>query len=186
MDELINGFNVIEQFGIPTAIASFFTFIGKKYLDKRLNDEKSSLDSVLNQKLEIQKQKLKNSEFVFHRQYEASQDLYLLRCSLLPEYRTPDMDWEDAVEFVAENLGDTVKKLKDFIAKYFTVLSPKVVELLHSALNAAEEGQFYGDKQAFMAASIMYESVTECSSMLKSEVDGQRQVEIMFSQTLKR
>lgn len=185
MDNILIGFGFLKELGIPTVIASIFAFLGKKYVDKRLNEEKSSLDNLLNQKLEIQKQKLKNSEFIFHKQYEASQELYLLRCSLLPEYRTPDMDWEDAIEFVAENLGDSAKKLKDFIGKYFTVLSPKIVELLHRALNAAEEGQYYSDKQAFMAASTMYKSVEECSSLLKSEVDGQRKVEIVFSKTLK-
>lgn len=183
MIELANGFNWLNTLGIPAAISGVFAFLGKRYLDKRLNEEKSYLDHVLNQKREIQKQQLKNSEFFFHKQYEASQDLYLLKCSLLPECRTPDMDWEDAIEFVAENLGDSAKKLKDFIGKYFTVLSPKIVELLHKALNAAEEGQYFVDKQAFLAASTVFKSVDECSSMLKSEVDGQRRVEIKYSIT---
>ncbi|MEM6251069.1 hypothetical protein [Shewanella vaxholmensis] len=185
MDELANGFNWLNTLGIPAAISGVFAFIGKRYLDKRLNEEKSYLEHVLNQKREIQKQQLKNSEFIFHKQYEASQELYLLRRSLLPEYRTPDMDWEDAMEFVSENLGISAEQLNGFLGKYFTVLSPNIVELLQKAINAAEEGQFFSDKPSFIAANAMYKSVEECSSLLKSEVDGQRRVEIKFSMKAK-
>jgi hypothetical protein len=183
MDNLINSFNWLNSLGIPAAICAVFAFLGKRYLDNRLNEENVNLGHVLNQKREIQKQQLKNSEFIFQKQYDASQELYLLKRSLLPEYRTPDMDWDSAMEFIAENLAASADKLNKYLGMYFTVLSPNIVELLHKAINAAEEGQYYVDKQSFMAADIVYKSVEASSSLLKSEVDGQRRVEIKFSQS---
>ncbi|MCZ6804721.1 MAG: hypothetical protein O7D86_12520 [Proteobacteria bacterium] len=176
---------ILTPFGIPGLMALILGWIGKRYLDKKLESEKSenqanikSMESKLSQYLEVHKQKIKNSEFFFQRQYEASQDLYKIKIDMMPPYRYPDMGWYEALDEMANGLGKTYKSLQDFLNTYFTILNPDVLEKLESAASTAEEGMLYGsDPQGHQCAEHVYNHIKECSSILKSEVDGQRLVE---------
>ena len=183
--------SILNSIGIPGIMTIVLGWIGKRYLDSKLESEKTdnltkikAIESRLNQYLEVHKQKIKNSEFFFQRQYEASQELYKLKVDMLPPFRHPDMDWGEALEEMARRLEVTHNSLRDFLNSYFTVLGPDVLEKLESARNEAEEGMLYsGDEQGVTCADYVYERIKECSSILKAEVDGQRLVEFQdFSQ----
>jgi len=90
------------------------------------------------------------------------------------------MDWDEALEEMASNLGETHESLKDFLVTYFTVLNPDIFKKLESAASAAEEGMLYGSDEpgpGIQYADSVYKRIKECSSTLKAEVDGQRLVE---------
>jgi hypothetical protein len=177
--------NLLENLGITGLIAILLGWLGKRYLDRKLEIEKSehqanikSIESSLNRYLEIHKQKIKNSEIFFQIQYEASQKLYEIKVKMRPPYSHPDMDWHEALEEMSNELAKTASNLQEFLNEYFTVLCPKIVENLESAIGMAEEGQFVGgDKNGVQFTENVYNRIKECSSLLKAEVDGQRQVE---------
>jgi hypothetical protein len=142
---------------------------------------RNSIESRLNQYFEIHKQKVKNSEFFFLKQFEASQSLYQIKKDMLPPYSHPDMGWDDAVALMANDLAKTHKSLRTFLKNYFTVLSPEVLEKLESAAAVAEEGILYGSgddirEPGNRCADSVFTRVSECTSLLKAEVDGQRLV----------
>lgn len=105
---------------------------------------RNSIETKLSQYFEIHKQKIKNSEFFFQKQFEASQKLYEIKMDMMPRYTHPDMDWHEAVQKMADNLRRTHGSIREFLKSYFTVLSPENLEKLESAAANAEEGSLYG------------------------------------------
>lgn len=179
---------VLKAWGISGLMTIILGWIGKRYLDRKLEYEKSenqqkiaSLESDLNQYLEVHKQKIRNSESFFKVQFEASQSLYQIKAEMMPPYSHPDMDWHEALVEMANDLGRIHKSLREFLNKYFTVLTPDILEKLESAASNAEEGALYGggddDREpGNQLAQNVYDKIKECSSLLKTEVDGQRLV----------
>jgi len=143
---------------------------------------RNSIEAKLSQYFEIHKQKIKNSEFFFQKQFEASQALYKIKSEMMPPYRHPDMDWHEAIQEMAGNLGKTHNSIREFLKSYFTVLSPEVLEKLESAASNADEGSLYGGGEDIcepgnQCAEHAYNMIKEATSLLKAEVDGQRLVE---------
>jgi hypothetical protein len=180
----------IKTFGIPGIMSVFLGWAGKRYLDRKLESEKAanqasikSVENKLSQSLEVHKQKIKNWEFFFQKQFNASQKLYELNSEMIPAYSHPDMDWHDALKEMANNLHKTHGSLRNFLKENFTVLSPDILEKLESAAGAAEEGMLYGGgdgdpmEPGIQCAQSAYNRIKECCSLLKAEVDGQRLVE---------
>ena len=173
---------ILDTLGIQSIFAVLLGWVGKRYLDGKLENEKSeheanikSIESKLNHYLEVHKQKIKNSEFFFQKQYEASQDLYRIKVNMLPPFRHPDMDWHEALEEMSEKLEGTRNELQALLDKYFSVLSPDLVEKLESAMSSSDEGKFYARvDHGMQCADSTYNKIKECSSLLKAEVDGQR------------
>lgn len=179
----------LQLLGTPSLIALVLGWLGKRYLEKKLEQEKADhlseikrLESKLGEYSEIHKQKLKNSELFFLRQFEASQALYKLKMEMTPPYRHPDMDWDEAIEEMAENLGDTHRKLQALLIEYFTVLPPELLEKLESAASNAAEGSLYGGQgcgsPGNRCAESVYKKIEECTALMKAEVDGQRLVKL--------
>lgn len=182
---------ILKTIVIPGLMTSILGWFGKRYLDKKLESEKAanqenikSVENKLNQYLEVHKQKIKNWEFFFQKQFDASQDLYIIKTDMMPPYSHPDMDWHDAIKEMANGLDKTHKSLREFINNHFTVLNPDILEKLESAAGNAEEGMLYGGSDdddgcepGNQCAEHAYNLIKECSSLLKAEVDGQRLVE---------
>jgi len=181
---------ILKTFGVPGLMSVFLAWLGKRYLEKKLESEKAinlanikSIENRLNQSLEVHKQKIKNWEFFFQRQFNASQELYKIKSGMRPPYSHPDMDWHEALTEMANNLSRTHESLRKFLMDNFTVLSPDILEKLESAAGNAEEGILYGGgngdprEPGIRCAESVYDRIKECSSLLKAEVDGQRLVE---------
>ncbi len=185
MEIFLKIIEAIKPLGIPSLVAIILGAIGKRYLDKKLEFEKAgyqtkfrSIESQIDQSLEVHKQKIKNSEFFFKMQYQASCDLYKIKSEMMPPYRFPDMDWGDALGEIATDLGGISAKIKSYLNDYYTVLPPDVFEKLESAFHNAEEGSLYGDEgPGIQCADFAYEKIKECTSLLKAAVDNQRLVE---------
>lgn len=190
MENLDQIITTLKTFGIPGIMSVFLGWVGKRYLDRKLESEKAtnqanirSIENKLSQSLEIHKQKIKNWEFFFQKQFNASQELYELKSEMIPAYSHPDMCWHDALIEMANNLDKTHKSLRIFLKENFTVLSPDILEKLESAARFAEEGMLYGGgdgdpmEPGIQCAESAYNRIKECCSLLKAEVDGQRLVE---------
>lgn len=189
MEHLNEILDILKTIGIPGLMTIILGWAGKRYLDRNLESEKAanqanikSIESKLGQYLEVHKQKIKNWEFFFQKQFEASQDLYRIKRDMMPPYSHPDMDWHEAVVEMANGLRETHKSLREFLNNHFTVLNPDILEKLESAAGNAEEGMLFGGgddgrEPGNQCAEHAYNLIKECSSLLKAEVDGQRLVE---------
>ncbi|MBK1653013.1 hypothetical protein [Halorhodospira halochloris] len=174
----------IETLGIPSLLVIIAGWLGKRYLDKKLEYERAlyksqiaSLEGSLRENLEVHKQKLKNSEFIFREQYHAVLQLYKLKKDMVPEKRYPDMEWGDALEEMAQSANETRKQLEAFREKYFAVLSPGVVEKLESASSSCIDAELEGpDFPGTQFIDLAFNRIEECTSLLKSDFDGQRNV----------
>lgn len=141
----------IETLGIPSLLVLIAGWLGKRYLDKKLESERASyqsqiasLEGSLRENLEVHKQTLKNSEFIFREQYHAVLELYQIKKDMVPEKRYPDMEWEDAPEEMAQSANETRKQLEAVTRKYFAVLSPGIVEKLESASSSCIDAELEG------------------------------------------
>lgn len=190
MDNFDQIIELLRIFGVPGLMTFLLGWLGKRYLEKKLESEKAinqanikAIESKLNQSLEVHKQKIKNWEFFFQRQFDASQELYKIKSEMMPPYSHPDMEWDDALIEMANNLGKTHASLRKFLKDYFTVLDPSILEELELAAGHAEEGMLFGGgdgdprEPGIRCAQSVYNRIKECSSLIKSEVDGQRLVE---------
>ena len=162
---------------IISTIASIATPILIYIIKVKVWKDLKSFESSLSQYFEIHKQKIKNSELFFQKQFEASQALYKIRAEMLPAFSFPDMEWDDALSNMANDLTKTHKSLQKFNSEYYTVLKPEILEKLEFATHQAEEGALYGGDELGIGtdnAESVYKIIQECTALIKAEVDGQR------------
>ena len=68
--------------------------LANKYVEK--------LKQEIQQEVESHKTRLRKSEFLFQKEFEATSAFISLRLRLLPRYRSPEMEWHDACEDFAD------------------------------------------------------------------------------------
>lgn len=73
---------------------------------------------------------------------KALQEMWALRHRILPAKRHPDMEWDEALEDIAVDLGKHAKSLKDINQRLGSTLPKEVGDLLESAEAAAVDGSF--------------------------------------------
>lgn len=86
--------------------------------------------------------RLKNSEFLFQKELEAVSQFMALRRRLMPSYRFPEMEWDDACEDFAGGFVRAEKEIREFISKHGAALDPTRPEELSAILNKCESGKF--------------------------------------------
>ena len=87
-------------------------WIGKILANKNLE----KLRHEIQEELETHKTRLRKSEFLFQKEFDAASAFISLRLRLLPNYRIPEMDWHDACEDFARDFEDVVKALEGYMA----------------------------------------------------------------------
>lgn len=114
-----------------------------------LQEHKGKLDSALEthkaalgKDAEAYKLSLKRQELIFQREVEAGDALMKLWRVIYPAYRFPDMDWHDACEDVAAELGSVEKAIGEYIEKHGVAVSSEVLRLLEQAHGDAAVGKF--------------------------------------------
>lgn len=100
------------------------------------------LKHEIQQEIESYKTKLKKSEFLFQKEFEAASQFASLRRSLLPGYWFPDMDWYDACEAFARKFEEVEKELERYLATHGIALSQEALDCLSSAIALAASGKF--------------------------------------------
>lgn len=112
--------------------------IGKMFADRYLERVKHEIQ----QEMESYRTKLKKSEFLFQKEFEATSQFISLHHSFLPRYLHPDMDWYEACTDFARNFSQIEKKLEQYRATHGAVLQQDALDHLARAINTASSGKF--------------------------------------------
>ena len=155
-------------------IGAFTKWLGELWAKRLIQEEKAKLDLDI----ESYKVKLRKSEFLFQKEYEAVSEFVALLRSILPRHSYPDMDWYEACDHIAHDFGKIEHKINDYLATHGAVLSDEVVDLLVSAMGIAGETQFEitgpeVPSSANKAANTLYEKMHEAEQKLLEKLHGQ-------------
>jgi hypothetical protein len=119
-------------------IAAFAHWLGDVWAKRLIQNEKKKLDA----ELEGYKIKLKKSEFLFQKEYEAASAFVAYSRKLLPTYSYPDMEWNEACDEMALELGRIELWIQNFIATHGAILSREVIEKLSICRGLAGRNKF--------------------------------------------
>ena len=93
---------IVVSLGGGGAIVYWFaSLIGKILADKYIEKVKQEFQ----QELESHKARLRKSEFLFQKEFEAASAFISLRLRLMPRYRFAEMIWDDACQEFAHSFG---------------------------------------------------------------------------------
>lgn len=161
-------------------VIALSNWLGKLWANRFMNTERAKheedleqLRSQLLKEIEGYKIALKNSEFIFQKQYEAASELVALQSHIAPKYTFPEMDWHDACEYIATGFKSTEKLIDAYLAKHGAVLSVEVKDLLLRSVGLCSTGKFQVkdgnvSPAAVKNADLMYQTLKKAlDSMLK-------------------
>jgi hypothetical protein len=114
----------------------------KKTVELNFNKHLETYKTTLSKELESLKSSLKNSEVFFVRQLEALSMLRSVFRKILPKRRTPDMDWYEACEEIANSFSKHAERLHEYLCTYDAVLPAAVREKIEEAERIATDGTF--------------------------------------------
>lgn len=137
--------------------------------------ELSKIQGTIDIKIEIERLKSKNTELYFQKQLEAMKELYKLRSKILPNYRMPDMEWDDACQDIANNFKEIEEDIENYTIEYFSVLSNDIINKLDNAKHSAAEGKFKDSNnfKSYQLADSLWKRIDEANSELKSYIELQ-------------
>ena len=119
-------------------VGAFTKWLGDLWAKRLIQNEKKKLD----EEMESYKIKLKKSEFIFEKEYEATSEFVALLRGILPRHSYPNMDWYEACDHIASSFGKIEHILNEYLAKHGAVLTDDIVDLLEESLGIVGEGQF--------------------------------------------
>lgn len=166
-------------------ILGFSSWLGKLWANRLMAKESAKhaqeleeLRNKLTQDTESYKIKLKKSEFIFQREYEAASEFVALIRSLLPAFRHPDMDWYDACDDIACGFDKIERILGEYLSKHGAVLGSEVSELLGDAISIAGRFKFETNglevpTRSNKAANSLYEKLQNAEKLLLKQVHEQ-------------
>ncbi|WP_444956786.1 hypothetical protein [Microbulbifer sp. ZKSA002] len=135
--------------GGAAIIFGMSNWLGKVWANRLMEKEKAqyskeleSIKSSLLKDSESYKIKLKKSEFIFEKQYEAASELVALVRQFLPPLSHPDMDWYEACDEIAHNFKSIIDSLERFLSKHGAILDETPKDLLSNAIALASQHQF--------------------------------------------
>ena len=133
-------------------VFSLSSWLGKVWAVRILAEEKAKQVKDLEEfKKELQnstekyKVKLKKSEFIFSKQFEATSTLVAIYRDVSPRFIYPDMDYYDACDQIALNFENIERKLHMFLYIHGAVLSEEVKDLICLCIGLAGEYKFHMD-----------------------------------------
>ena len=128
---------ILSLFGGVYMLRQFANWIGKALAEVYIEKMKHEIQ----QKIESYKMKLKKSEFLFQKEFEATSQFISVRSRLLPRY-WPDMDWEDACEQFARKLPEVERELEHYIETHGAALRRQPLDRLSALIDDAVEWKF--------------------------------------------
>lgn len=171
--------------GGAAIIFGFSSWLGKIWANRLMEKEKAghakaleSLRSKLTHETESYKVKLKKSEFLFEKEFEAASEFVSLRRSFLPTYSNPGMDWHDACDEIAHRFDKIESELGKYLSKHGAILSEEVKDLISFSEGAASENKFdimdvVVPESANKAADEMFKKLNEAEKLLIAQVRTQ-------------
>lgn len=174
--------------GGAAIIFGFSNWLGKVWANRLMTKEKAeyaqeleSLRNRLTQDTESYKIKLKKSEFLFQKEFEAASEFVALKQSFLPTYNQPYMDWYDACNEIAHDFHKIEMALDSYLSKHGAVLKSEVKDLLSLSISIAGENKFEitsadVPENANKAANDLYENLRETEKSLLEQVHSQSSI----------
>jgi hypothetical protein len=166
-------------------VFAFSNWLGKVWANRLMTKEKAeyaqeleSLRSKLTNDSERYKIKLKKSEFIFQRQFEAASEFVALKRSIMPSYSRPEMDFDDACEDIAHSFENIESKLHQYLSAHSAVVPDDAKNGISSAIGYAATGKFkitgvdVPSDAAELAASLLAK-LDEAESSLLNQVHSQ-------------
>ena len=160
--------------GGAVIVGGFAHWLGSLWAKRLIQDEKAKLDI----ELESYRMKLRKSEFIFQKEYEAASELVGYIQSILPEHNREDMIWSDACEIIAGNLGAIETSLKVYLGRHGAILTKKAAGNIEECIYLAgsTKHELSGPdvpESAAEAANKIYEKLREAEESLVERVRGQ-------------
>jgi len=146
---------ILASIGGGTAIVfGFSSWLGKvwanRLMEKEKNEHSRELESLKNtflRETESYKIKLKKSELIFEKQFEAASELVALHRSFMPQINFPHMDWEDVVDHYAFSSQKIEKELEKYLSRHGAVLGEAVEEKISECIGVAGWNKFEINKE---------------------------------------
>ena len=137
------------------------------------------LKHELQQEFESYRTKLKKSEFLFQKEFEAASQFMSLRRDLEPRYRFPDMDWHDACGQFTSDFDKAEMELQKFVSIHGAALTQEVLDDLSFAIDEAARGRVGVDyntentEAAIAVADRILEKLEKVEEKLRNAVRSQ-------------
>lgn len=160
--------------GVFNAIVSRDLEKFKAELKSEGDKEIEAIRRTASREIESYKVKLKKSEFLFERQFQAANAMVKLYSEFSPQRRHPNMEWSDAVEEIVSAAATTENKLREFRNEHGAALHPSDRELLESAVRKANDidmGDYNGDGDEI--ASGLLAAIRDLKESLIAKVQDQ-------------
>ncbi|MCK4818623.1 hypothetical protein KA005_22825 [bacterium] len=171
--------------GGAVIVLGFSSWLGKVWANRLMAKEKAehaqdleSLRNRLLQDTESYKIKLKKSEFIFQKEFEAASELVALKRRFLPTYSHPDMDWYEACDAIALSFKRIEERLGEYLSKHGAVLKDDVKDQISLCIGIAGEHKFDitsldVPKVANDAANSLFEHLNKVEEKLLQQVHSQ-------------
>ena len=181
----IGGAILISLGGASAVLFGFSSWLGKIWAERILTNEKAkyaeeleAFKNRLSLEAESHKIKLKKSEFIFSKEFEAASKLVSLNRDIVPSYSHPSMDWYDACDDIARDFDDTEKILRQYLKEHGAILPSSVKHLVTLCYGIAGEHKFDatgGDipSSANNAASILYGHLKQAEEEMIQKIEAQ-------------
>jgi hypothetical protein len=155
-------------------IGAFTKWLGDLWAKRLIQGEKKKLD----EEMESYKIKLKKSEFLFQKEFEAASELVALIRGFMPTYKHPLMDWYEACDEIAQDFNKIEVRLDDYLSKHGAILKENIVDLISSCIAIAGEYKFEATSNsvsdaANLAADDMYKKLKEAETIVLHQVHSQ-------------
>ncbi|MFT7006761.1 MAG: hypothetical protein ACJAXJ_001269 [Colwellia sp.] len=171
--------------GGAVIVFGFSSWLGKVWAYRLMEKEKAdhareleSFRSKLMLDTESHKVKLKKSEFIFQKEYEAASEFVSLKRSFLPTYSHPNMEWYDVCDKIAQDFHKIESAVGSFISNHGAVLNKEVKDLLSYSIGIAGENKFDITRQevprtANDAADKLFENLERAEKCMIEQVHSQ-------------
>lgn len=129
---------IISLGGGGVIVLGLSNWIGRLLADRYVE----KLKQEIQQEIESHKTRLRKSEFLFQKEFDAASEFMALRRSLIPRYWFPEMEWDDACEDFAHRFNKATKQLENFVGTHGAALDGGTLEKLSVAIGKADAGKF--------------------------------------------
>jgi hypothetical protein len=161
------------------------SWLGKVWANRLMEKDKSkfltdleNLKNGLVNETESYKIKLKKSEFLFEKEFEAASELTAMIRSFLPPLRDQSMDWYEACVEIAQTFPHINNSIDSFLSKHGAVLSEEQKELLTNSVGLVsyyshETQQDDISDEANRAADKVYNNLLKTEKSLVKQIRSQ-------------
>lgn len=181
----IGGAILLSLGGGSVILFAFSSWLGKVWAERILSKEKAQQTQDLEKfKQELQeaaerhKIRLKKSELIFAKEFEAASALVAMYRDISPKFVQPNMDYYDACDQVASRFEYIEEQLHEFVRTHGAVLTDGVKQLCYLCIGIAGENKFQTTgpeipTSANAAADALISHLKQAEIEMLAQVSGQ-------------